>query len=133
MIWPGIIAGDPFRPTLNHACEKTPPRSILSFKSSAPILHPISIRCAEAGYMYFTMDAESKAAISEYGRTFRGHVIAVRGEDMELQFEESSPGRLLWSRSTKTITYESIDGKKDPPKRCEEIAPRTMIKSYRPK
>jgi hypothetical protein len=63
MIWPGITSGDPFRPTLTHSCVTTPPRSILSFQSSAPVLHPISIRCSEGGYVYFTIDPESKRAL----------------------------------------------------------------------
>lgn len=55
MSWPGLE--DPtFRPTLTHQCNILPPRSILSFRVRDPIQHPISVRCEDAGYMYFTMD-----------------------------------------------------------------------------
>ena len=133
MVWPGITSGDPFRPTLTHYCVTTPPRSILSFRSSAPILHPISIRCSEAGYMYFTLDSDSKRAIFERdgGRLYEGEVTALRGDEIDLQLKGATPGRLLWSRSSQTITFESIDGKKEPPKQCEEIAPRTMIEYHK--
>lgn len=133
MNWPGIASGDPVRPTLVHSCVVTPPRSILSFRTSAPILHPISIRCNEAGWMYFTMDLDSKRAIFERegGRLFQGEITAIRGGDIELQLNGADPGRFLWSSSDRTITFQGIDGKKGTPKQCEEIAPRTMIEFYK--
>ncbi|MGC0389429.1 MULTISPECIES: hypothetical protein [Bradyrhizobium] len=71
MTWPGF--DDPtFRPTLTHQCTVTPPRSILSFRVREPIQHPISVRCEDAGYMYFTMDAASKQALFERGEEARG-------------------------------------------------------------
>ena len=67
MTWPGI--GDAtFRPTLTHQCAITLPRSILSFRVRDPIQHPITVRCEDAEYMYFTMDAASKQALFEPAR-----------------------------------------------------------------
>ena len=83
--------------------------------------------------MYFTMDPDSKQVVYERdgGRMFRGEITAVRGDDIELQLKEADPGRFLWSKADQTITFQSNDGKKDPPKLCEEIAPRTMVELYK--
>lgn len=129
MIWPG------FNDAPSHTCTVTAPRSILSFRTPAPILHPISIRCSEAGYMYFTMDPESKRALYERdgGGSYEGEVTAVRGDEIDLRLERTTPGQYLWSRSRQTVTFEGIDGKKGTPKSCEEIAPRTMIEYHKRK
>ena len=135
MIWPGL--GDlTFRPTLSHSCTVIDPRSILSFRTPDPILHPISIRCSEAGYMYFTMDPEAKRAIFErdHGRMFGGEVTAVHGDDIVLLMKFDTPTRVLWSKNRQTITAESIDGNSPRFSRtmqCEETAPRTMIEYHK--
>jgi hypothetical protein len=133
MIWPGISSGDPFRPTLTHPCSTTPPRSILSFRSPVPILRPITIRCSEAGYMYLTLDTDSKRGMYERdgGGSYPAMVVAVQDDRIELQMTETASGKVLWNKNTKSITFEGIDGKKGTPKPCEEIAPRTMIEFHK--
>jgi hypothetical protein len=131
MIWPGLNDAP------SHSCSVIAPRSILSFRSSALILRPISIRCAEAGYMYFTMDPESKRALFDrggQGRSYEGEVTAVRGDDIDLLMKFDTPSRVLWRGSRKTITVESIDGSSGKPSKtmqCEEAAPRTMIEYHK--
>lgn len=136
MTWPGF--DDPtFRPTLTHQCTVTPPRSILSFRVREPIQHPISVRCEDAGYMYFTMDAASKQAIFERGkeaRGFRGEVTDAGQDEVMLSMNFDVPRRIVWSRSRKTITIEGIEGDAARPRtvmQCEEVPPRTMIELYR--
>jgi hypothetical protein len=126
MIWPG------FNDAPSHLCTVTAPRSILNFRASIPALHPITIKCAEAGFMYFTMDLESKRALFErdQGPIYQAEVTDVRGDDIDIRMTEGTPGRIWWSRSDRTVTFESIDGSRGTPKACEEIAPRTMIEYY---
>ena len=136
MTWPGLE--DPtFRPTLTHQCTVTPPRSILSFRIRDPIQHPISVRCEDAGYMYFTMDAASKQALFERGkeaRGFRGEVTDTNQDEVMLSMNFDLPRRVVWSRSRKTITIDAIEGDAARPRtvmQCEEVPPRTMIEFYR--
>jgi hypothetical protein len=136
MTWPGI--GDAtFRPTLNHRCTVTPPRSILSFRVRDPIQHPISVRCENAGYMYFTMDAASKQALFERGkegRGYRGEVTDVGQDGITLSMNFEVPRKVVWSKSRQTITIEGIEGDSARPRtvmQCQEVAPRTMIEFYR--
>jgi len=134
MIWPGIMAGDPFRPTLIHACETLPPRSILSFRSPVPILHAVTVRCNEAGYVYITMDPESKRALFDRGRnppSYEGEVTAVRGDDIDLMMKFDHPNKILWNKSRQTITVNSNSGKPPQTLQCEETAPRTMIEYHK--
>lgn len=136
MTWQGLE--DPtFRPTLVHKCTVTPPRSILSFRVRDSIQHPISVRCEDAGYMYFTMDTTSKQALFERGeeaRGFRGEVIDAGQDEVLLSMNFDVPRRVVWSRSRQTITIEGIEGDAARPRtvmRCEEVPPRTMIEFYR--
>ncbi|KYG97399.1 hypothetical protein [Bradyrhizobium sp. DOA1] len=136
MTWPGF--DDPtFRPTLTHQCTITPPRSILSFRVRDPIQHPISVRCEDAGYMYFTMDVASKQALFERGqeaRGFRGEVTDASQDEVMLLMNFDVPRRIVWSRMSKTITIEGITGDAARPRtviQCEEVPPRTMIEVYR--
>ncbi|MDE5445372.1 hypothetical protein GWG65_28860 [Bradyrhizobium sp. CSA207] len=126
MIWPG------FNDAPSHPCTVTAARSILEFRAFGSVLHPITIKCAEAGYMYLTMDLESKRALFErdQGPIYPAEVSAVRGDDIEILMKGSTPGRISWSRSRRTITFESADGNRGSPKECEEIAPRTMIEYH---
>jgi hypothetical protein len=135
MTWPGI--GDAtFRPTLTHRCTVTPPRSILSFWVGDPIQHPISVRCENAGYMYFTMDAASKQALFERGkegRGYRGEVTDVGQDGITLSMNFEVPRKVVWSKSRQTITIEGIEGDAARPRtvmQCQEVAPRTMIEFY---
>jgi hypothetical protein len=132
LTWPGF--DDPtFRPTLTHQCTVTPPRSILSFRVREPIQHPISVRCEDAGYMYFTMDAASKQAIFERGkegRLYRGEVTDVRDDEIALSMNFDVPRQVVWNKSRQTITIEGIDGDASRPRgvmQCQEVAPRTMM------
>lgn len=131
MTWPGLNDAP------SHPCTVTSPRSILSFRTSAPIVQPISVRCSEAGYMYFTMDPESKRALFDRGaegRLYQGEVTAVRGDDIELLMKFDTPSKVLWNKRRQTITFESIDGSSGKPSRtiqCEEAAPRTMIEYHK--
>lgn len=136
MTWQGLE--DPtFRPTLVHKCTVTPPRSILSFRVRDSVQHPISVRCEDAGYMYFTMDTTSKQALFERGeeaRGFRGEVIDAGQDEVLLSMNFDVPRRVVWSRSRQTITIEGIEGDAARPRtvmRCEEVPPRTMIEFYR--
>jgi hypothetical protein len=133
MTWPGISNGDPFRPILTHPCSTSPPRTILSFRSPVPVVHPITIRCSEAGYIYLTLDTDSKRAAYERdgGSFYPAKVVAVQDDSIELQLTETGSGKVLWNKNAKTITLEGADGKKGTPKPCEEIAPRTMIDFYK--
>ncbi|MCP3445818.1 hypothetical protein [Bradyrhizobium sp. CCGUVB14] len=136
MTWPGINGSDPFRPTLTHVCIDMPPRSILSFRSNVAVLHPISVRCAEAGYMYFTMDPRSKRALFErdHGSVYQGEVTAAHGDDIDVLMKWDTPGQVAWNRSNQTITLEAIDGsgaKSPKTLKCEETAPRTMLEYYK--
>ncbi|WP_142250879.1 hypothetical protein [Bradyrhizobium sp. UNPF46] len=132
MTWPGL--DDPtFRPTLIHQCTITPPRSILSFRVRDPIQHPISVRCEDAGYMYFTMDAASKQALFERGkegRLYEGEVTDVGQDEIVLSMNFDIPRQVVWSKSHQTITIEGIEGDASRPRgvmQCQEVAPRTMI------
>ncbi|RTE91116.1 MULTISPECIES: hypothetical protein [Bradyrhizobium] len=132
MTWPGL--DDPtFRPTLTHQCTVTPPRSILSFRVRDPIQHPVSVRCEDAGYLYFTMDAASKQAIFERGKEgqlYRGEVTDVSSDEIALVMNFDVPRRVVWNKSRQTITFEGIEGDVSRPRgvmQCEEVAPRTMI------
>ncbi|QDF40145.1 hypothetical protein FJN17_22675 [Bradyrhizobium symbiodeficiens] len=136
MIWPGLE--DPtFRPTLTHQCTVTPPRSILSFRVRDSIQHPISVRCEDTGYMYFTMDTTSKQALFERGeeaRGFRGEVIDAGQDEVLLSMNFDVPRRVVWSRSRQTITVEGIEGDASRPRtvvQCQEVPPRTMMEFYR--
>ncbi|TWI05492.1 hypothetical protein IQ17_02992 [Bradyrhizobium daqingense] len=136
MTWPGF--DDPtFRPTLTHQCSITPPRSILRFRVRDPIQHPISVRCEDAGYMYFTMDVASKQALFERGqeaRGFRGEVTDASQDEVTLLMNFDVPRRIVWNRISKTITIESIAGDAARPRtvmHCEEVPGRTMIEIYR--
>jgi len=136
MTWPGI--GDAtFRPTLVHQCAITPPRSILSFRVRDPIQHPITVRCEDAGYMYFTMDAASKQALFERGREgrgYRGEVTDAGQDGMTLAMNFDVPRRVVWSKSRQTITIEGVEGDAQRPRtvlKCQDVAPRTMIEFYR--
>ncbi|PDT90001.1 hypothetical protein CO669_11020 [Bradyrhizobium sp. Y36] len=136
MSWPGLE--DPtFRPTLTHQCTVLPPRSILSFRVRDPIQHPISVRCEDAGDMYFTMDAASKQALFERGkegRGFRGEVTAAGQDEITLSMNFDVPRRVVWSRSRQTITIEGIEGDASRPRtvmQCQEIPPRTMMEFHR--
>ncbi|WP_027573117.1 hypothetical protein [Bradyrhizobium sp. WSM1743] len=136
MSWPGLE--DPtFRPTLTHQCTVLPPRSILSFRVRDPIQHPISVRCEDAGDMYFTMDAASKQALFERGkegRGFRGEVTDAGQDEVTLSMNFDVPRRVVWSRSRQTITIEGIEGDAARPRtvmQCQEIPPRTMMEFYR--
>jgi hypothetical protein len=136
MIWPGM--DDPtFRPTLIHRCTIIPPRSILSFGVRDPIQDPISVRCEDAGYMYFTMDAASKQALFERGkegRGYRGEVTDVGQDEITLSMNFDVPRRVVWSRSRQTITIEGIEGDAARPRtvmQCQEVTPRTMIEFHR--
>lgn len=137
MIWPGLTGDSTFRPTLTHSCSVIAPRSILSFRVFDPVLHPISVQCDEGGYMYFTMDVESKTALFERGgrgRLYQGKVTEVRGDDIVLLMNFDTPRQVLWNRSHQTITIEGIDGDRERPRtvmQCEEIAPRTMIEYHK--
>jgi hypothetical protein len=136
MFWPGLDDG--FRPTLTHSCTVIPPRSILSFRSPVPIVHPVTVRCEDEGYGYFTMDAESKSAIFERGgrgQLYEGQVISVRGDDIDLlmQFGDH-PRQVTWSKEKQTITIEGVPGDSQRPRKtehCQEITPRTMIEYYK--
>lgn len=132
MTWPGV--GDPsFRPTLIHRCTITPPRSILSFRIREPVLYPLSVRCEDAGYMYFTMDAASKQAVFERGKEaglFHGDVTSVSQDEIVLSMNFDVPRRVVWSKSRQTITIEAIEGDPSRPRTvldCQEVVPRTMI------
>jgi hypothetical protein len=136
MTWPGI--GDAtFRPTMIHHCAITSPRSILSFRVRDPIQHPITVRCEDAEYMYFTMDAASRQALFERGkegRTYRGEVVDAGQDGMTLVMNFDVPRRVVWSKSLQAITIEGIDGDAQRPRtvmKCQEVAPRTMIEFYR--
>jgi len=136
MTWPGI--GDAtFRPTLIHRCTIIPPRSILSFRVRDPIQRPISVRCENAGYMYFTMDAASKQALFERGkegRGYRGEVTDVGQDEITLSMNFDVPRQVVWSKSRQTITIEGIEGDADRPRtvmKCQEVSPRTMIEFHR--
>lgn len=136
MTWPGL--DDPtFRPALIHRCTVTPPRSILSFRVRDPIQHPISVRCEDAGYMYFTMDAASKQALFERGkegRGYRGEVTDAGQDEVTLSMNFDVPRRVVWSRSRQTVTIEGIEGDAVRPRtvmQCQEVAPRTMIEFHR--
>jgi hypothetical protein len=136
MFWPGFDDG--FRPALTHSCTDTPPRSILSFHSPVPIVHPVSLRCEDTGSAYFTIDTESKRAIFERGgrgALYEGQVISTRGDEinMVLQFG-GHPRRVTWSKGNQTITIEGVAGDSQRPHstlQCQEIAPRTMIEYYK--
>ncbi|MEH2528374.1 MULTISPECIES: hypothetical protein [unclassified Bradyrhizobium] len=136
MTWPGIDDAT-FRPTLIHQCTITPPRSILSFRVRDPIQHPISVRCEDAGYMYFTMDAASKQALFERGkegRGYRGEVTDVGQDGVTLSMNFDVPRRVVWSKSRQTVTIEGIEGDAARPRtvmQCQEVAPRTMIEFHR--
>lgn len=136
MTWPGL--DDPtFRPTSIDRCTITPPRSILSFRVRDPIQHPISVRCEDAGYMYFTMDAASKQALFERGkegRGYRGEVTDAGQDEVTLSMNFDVPRRVVWSKSRQTITIEGIEGDALRPRtvmQCREVAPRTMIEFHR--
>lgn len=136
MTWPGI--GDAtFRPALIHQCAITPPRSILSFRVSLPILHPVTVRCEGVEHVYFTMDAASKQVLLEpgkEGRTYRGEVIDAGQDGMKLTINFDVPRRAEWSKSRQTITIEGIEGDAQRPRKvmmCQDVAPRTMIEFYR--
>ncbi|MCP3369806.1 hypothetical protein [Bradyrhizobium cajani] len=136
MTWPGL--DDPtFRPTLNDRCTVTPPRSILSFRVRDPIQHPSSVRCEDAGYMYFTMDAASKQALFERGkegRGYRGEVTDAGQDEVTLSMNFDVPRRVVWSRSRQTITIEGIEGDASRPRtvmQCQEVPPRTMMEFHR--
>ncbi|QOZ28930.1 hypothetical protein [Bradyrhizobium sp. CCBAU 51753] len=126
MIWPG------FNDAPSHPCTVTAARSVLDFRAFGSVQHPITIKCAEAGYMFFTIDLESKRALFERdgGPIYRAQVAAVRGDDIDILMKEGTPGRISWSRSGRTITFESADGNRGSPRQCEEIAPRTMIEYH---
>jgi hypothetical protein len=136
MTWPGI--GDAtFRPTLIHACTITPPRSILSFRVRDPIQQPVTVRCEDTGFMYFTMDAASKQALFERGkegRSYQGEVTDAGQDEMTLTINFDVPRRVVWSKSRQTITIEGIESDAQRPRtvlKCQDIAPRTMIEFYR--
>jgi hypothetical protein len=136
MIWPGL--DDLFRPTLKHPCSKTAPRSILSFRSPVAINLPITVRCQDTGYGYFTIDVESKRAIFDRGgggSLYEGEVTSSRGDEIDLLMQFGGHARKVrWSSSSKTLTMGGIAGDKERPtttKHCEEIAPRTMIEYYK--
>jgi len=132
MTWPGMDAPT-FRPTLIHQCTVTPPRSILSFRARDPIQHPISVRCEDAGDMYFTMDAASKQAVFERGkegRLYQGAVTDVQQDEVTLSMNFDVPRRIVWNKSRQTITIEGIEGDAARPRgvmQCQEVAARTMI------
>jgi hypothetical protein len=132
MTWPSIDDGT-FRPTLIHKCTITPPRSILSFRVRDPIQHPISVRCEDAGYLYFTMDVGSKQAIFERGKTgrgFQGEVTDVSDDEIALFMKFEVPRKVVWNRSRQTITIEGIENDASRPRtimQCQEIEPRTML------
>lgn len=115
MTWPGIDDAT-FRPTLIHPCTITPPRSILSFRIDDLVQRPVSVRCEDAGYMYFTMDASSKQAHFERGkegRGYRGEVKFVDQDGLTMAMNFDVPRKVIWSKSRQTITIEGIDGDAD--------------------
>jgi len=133
MTWPGIGDGT-FRPTLVHKCINIPPRSILSFQMSEPILHPISIRCEDtSGIMFFTMDVDTKKVMFErgrMGRAFGGEVTNASNDEIAFLMAFEVPRRGVWSRSRQTITFEGIENDVSHPRKtmqCQEVEPRTMI------
>jgi hypothetical protein len=86
--------------------------------------------------MYFTMDPESKKALFERdgGSMREGEVAAVSGDEIDLLMRWDTPGHVLWSKSRRTITLESFDGKGGKSLKtlqCEETAPRTMIEYHK--
>jgi hypothetical protein len=136
MVWPGLDDVT-FRPTLIHRCRVTPPRSILSFRFDGPVEHPISVRCEDAGYMYFTMDDTSKQALFERGkegRGYQGEVKDVSQDRITLTINFDVPRQIVWRKSRRTITIDGVDGDPNRPRtvlQCEEVPPRTMIEFYR--
>ena len=137
MTWPGLD-DDLFRPTLNHKCSVSPPRSILSFRLRDPILHPISVRCEHAGgNVYFTMDAASKQALYERGkegRAYRGEVTDANQDEIKLLMNFDVPRHVVWNKTRQTITIEAVEGSASSPlsvTQCQEITPRTMIEFHR--
>ena len=136
MIWPGFDEAR-FRPTLTHRCTVSPPRSILSFRVREPIVNPVSVRCEDAGYMYFTMDVPTRRALFERGRegrTFEGEVTDVAGDEITLLMQFDQPTRVVWSKNHQTITVMGIEGDRDRPGKvmpCEEVSPRTMMSRHR--
>ena len=132
MIWPGLEPRT-FRPALWHRCTFGPARSILSFRNRDPVIRPTTVRCNEAGYMYFTMDVESKRAAFERGaegRTFEGRVSGTRSNVTDLDMNWGAPGRVSWDRGSKILTIADSQGGPDKTLVCEEVAPRTMIDRY---
>jgi hypothetical protein len=136
MFWPGL--DDSFRPTLRHSCAVTPPRSILSFRSPVPVVHPLTVRCEDTGYAYFTMDVESKRAVFErggQGSLYEGQVISAHDDDINLLMQfDGHPRQVTWTKGNQTITIEGVPGDSQRPRKtaqCQEIAPRTMIEFYK--
>jgi hypothetical protein len=136
MFWPGLDDG--FRPKLTHSCAVIPPRSILSFRSPVAIAHPVTVRCQDVTYGYFTMDVESKRAIFErggQGSSYGGEVTSARDDDIVLQMQfDGHPRQVTWSKESQTMTSEGIAGDSERPRttmQCQEIAPRTMIEYYK--
>lgn len=132
MIWPGLQSGT-FRPALRHRCTFGAARSILSFRSRDPIIDPISVRCSEAGHMYFTMDVKSTKALFERGqegRSFEGRVSGTHGDIIDLTMDFGYPSRVSWDRNGKVMTVQDSQGGPDKTMTCEEVAPRTMIGRY---
>ena len=136
MFWPGLDDG--FRPKLAHSCAVIPPRSILSFRSPVPIAHPVTVRCEDMTYTYFTMDVESKRAMFErggQGSSYGGEVTSASGDDINLLMQFGGhPRQVTWSKASQTVTIEGVPGDRERPRttmQCQEIAPRTMIEYYK--
>jgi len=133
MIWPGL--DKELRPRLEHRCMTIPPRSILSFGSPIQITHPVTVRCADTSYEYFTMDVDSKRAIfdrGDQGRLFEGEVTSAGNDQTDMLFHFGALAtRAVWNPVSKTVTLESIDGKNpSTTMQCAEVAQRTMIEYY---
>jgi len=136
MLWPGL--DDRYRQTLQHSCIVTPPRSILSFRSPNPVVHPVSLRCEHTGYVYLTFDPDSKEAVWErggQGMMYVGKVMSAQDDRVDLLMDwRGSSGQLSWNKGSQTITFDTVgsDGRRSTNSLpCEEIAPRTMIEYYK--